>query len=327
MIIQLFRGTYFTQYLGLILFALALWFDVLIFPELTLNYEPGFMQRWLNDFCQVFPLISTIFSFLLLVLQAFLLNQVLEYHRITERNQLVVAAIYLLLMSSAGILVRPNQMLILNFLLIVLLNILFKLFDKPEAYSLAFDAGLVAGVASLIYSPMVYLLIFIWGSFVIYQIFTWREWVISFIGMLMPYVIVVNWFFVKGQLNEVVNDFYKQFITIPVFGFKLDYYAIFIWGITTIIVFTGLGKVLKRSTEGTIEIRKKFRVLVFFFFISSVSLVYSGVNFSLHLAQAVIPVTAFLAAHLSQSKKIFYHELLFALLLLAIFVAKVLKFE
>jgi len=93
------------------------------------------------------------------------------------------------------------------------------------------------------------------------------------------------------------------------------------------MVFTGLGKVLKRSTEGTIDIRKKFRVLIFFLFISSVSLVYSGANFSLHLSQAVIPVTAFLGAHLSQSKKVFYHELLFALLLLAIFVAKVLKFE
>jgi len=327
MIIQVFRGRYITQYIGLILFAFALWFDVLLFPEKTLEDEPAFTQWWLNDFALGFPLIATIISFLVLVFQAFLFNQVLEYHRITERNQLLVAAIYLLLMSSSGILVKPNQMLILNLLLITLINILFNLFEKPEAYSHAFDAGLIAGIASLIYSPMVYLLIFIWGTFIIYQIFTWREWFISIIGMLMPFVIAVTWFFVKGQLNEVAMKFFRQFAVIPEIGFKPDYYAMIIWGITTIIVFTGLGRVLKRSTEGTIEIRKKFRVLVFFFFISSASLVYSGSNFNLQMAQAVIPVTAFLSAHLSQSKKVFYHELLFALLLLAIFVAKMFKFE
>lgn len=326
MIIRVFRSRYFSQYLGLLLFAFALWFDVLLFPEKLTDGDPAFMQWWLNEFSHNYPRITIILSFLILVFQAFLLNQVMEYHRITERNQLLVAAIYLLLMSSAGILVRPNQMLILNLLLIVLINILFNLFKKPEAYSLAFDAGLVAGVASLIYSPMVYLLIFIWGTFIIYQIFTWREWVISIIGMLIPFVIVSTWFFMKGNLNEMAMEFFRLFTVIPVIGVKVDYYTIFIWGVTTIIVFTGLGKVLKRSTEGTIDIRKKFRVLIFFFFMSSASLVYSGANFSLHLAQAVIPVTAFLSAHLSESKKVFYHELLFALLLLAIFASKALKF-
>lgn len=326
MIIQVFKGRYITQYVGLVLFALVLWFDVLIFPERTLEGEPAFKQWWLNDFAQKFPFISTAISFLILLFQALLLNQIFEYHRITERNQLLVAAVYLTLMSSASILVRPNQMLVLNLLLIVLINTLFKLFEKPEAYSQAFDAGFVAGIASLIYSPMVYLLIFIWGTFIIYQIFTWREWLISVIGMLMPFVMVVTWFFVKGQLNEVAMDFFLQFAIIPEIGFKPDYYAIIIWGLTSVVVFSGIGKVLKKSTEGTIDIRKKFTVLIFFFFISSASLVYSGQNFSLHLAQAVIPVTALLTANLSRTTKVFYHELIFALLLVAIFAAKVLKF-
>ena len=326
MIIQVFKGRYLTQYVGLVFFALVLWFDVLIFPERTLEGEPAFMQWWLNDVVHKLPFISTAIAFLILLFQAFLLNQIFEVHRITERNQLLVAAVYLTLMSSAGILVKPNQMLILNLLLILLINILFNLFEKPEPYSQAFDAGFVAGIASLIYSPMVYLLIFIWGTFIIYQIFTWREWFISVVGMLMPFVMVVTWLFAKGQLNEVVINYFQQFAVLPEIGFKPDYYAIIIWGLTSVVVFSGLGKVLKKSTEGTIDIRKKFRVLIFFFFISSASLVYSGQQFSMHLAQAVIPVTAFLTANLSRTTKVFYQELFFALLLVAIFTAKVLRF-
>lgn len=326
MIIRVFRSRYFPQYIGLLLFACALWFDVLLFPEKLPEGDPAFVQAWLNEFSHNFPLIATILSFLIVVFQAFLLNQVLEYHKITERNQLLAAAIYLLLMSSAGILVRPNQMIVLNLLLIVLINILFNLYEKQEAYSQAFDAGVVAGIASLMYSPMVYLLLFIWGTFIIYQIFTWREWLISIIGMLTPFVLAMTWFFVKGNLHEVLMEYFRQFAVIPVIHFKVDYYPIFVWSITSIIVITTLAKVIKRSTEGTIDIRRKFKVLIFFLFISSASLVYAGANFSLHLAQAVIPVTAFLSAHLSESKKVFYHELLFALLLLAIFASKALKF-
>ena len=270
MIIQVFKGRYLTQYVGLVFFALVLWFDVLIFPERTLEGEPAFMQWWLNDVVHKLPFISTAIAFLILLFQAFLLNQIFEVHRITERNQLLVAAVYLTLMSSAGILVKPNQMLILNLLLILLINILFNLFEKPEPYSHAFDVGFVAGIASLIYSPMVYLLIFIWGTFIIYQIFTWREWFSSVVGMLMPFVMVVTWLFAKGQLNEVVINYFQQFAVLPEIGFKPDYYAIIIWGLTSVVVFSGLGKVLKKSTEGTIDIRKKFRVLIFFFFISNV---------------------------------------------------------
>ena len=155
MFIRIFRSKYFFNYLLFFIIAIALWFDVLINPEKIKPSQLNTGAAWLDAFFTGFPLITVILAIGLLIFQALVFNQIHDNHRLAERNQMLVAAFYILLMSSTPVLVRPTIMIIVNFLMIILMNTMLNILGKHEPYRQVFDAGFLVGIASLLYFPAV----------------------------------------------------------------------------------------------------------------------------------------------------------------------------
>ncbi len=322
MIIRLFRSRFYAQYLVLMLLTLLLWADVLLQPELIAALQPGFSQQWLNAWVSAHPLPAIIASVILLFLQALLLNQILENYRLTGRNQLLTAALYILMMSSAPVLVQPNAFIVVNFLMILLLYRMFNFYGNNEPYSTVFDAGIITGIASLIYFPVIYFVVFIWLGLILYLNFNWRTWLISIIALLTPYLFIAVWFYWQGTLAGQTAHFISNFTVKPAPQFHTDSYVYFIWPLFALLVLTGFGRVLRSITENTIEVRKNFRLLIIFLVFAGITVIFSGVMLKFHLMLTLIPLTAFLSAYLSQARKIFWSEIIVALIMITIFAGK-----
>ncbi len=50
-----------------------------------------------------------------------------------------------------------------------------------------FDAGLLLGLAALCYFPYIFLVVVVWASVAVMRPFQWREYIVPFVGLLVPY--------------------------------------------------------------------------------------------------------------------------------------------
>jgi hypothetical protein len=83
MYLKLFRAKFFGQYLALLFLAVLLRIDTLFNPEMFANFDSGFKFETLIAFERSFPFLAAIISLIILILQALLLNQLLENNRFT----------------------------------------------------------------------------------------------------------------------------------------------------------------------------------------------------------------------------------------------------
>jgi hypothetical protein len=322
MFIRFFKARYFGQFAALFLLAVVLWIDIIIDPSAIAPDGDSSNFFGLTGLLQKYPVILVVFSILLLLFQAILLNQILENHRLMERHQLLTAAMYVVIMSSSPVLTNPVGMLLTNFILILQLNIVLNIYGKKEPYREVFDAAFLIGIASLIHFPVVIFIVFLWTCLVLYQIFTGREWLISIVGILIPHLFAGTYFYITGQIETGINKLITFFTQIQPPEFTESIYLYITWGFLAVLAIISLGQFSRGLTENTISLRKKFRTIVIFFIISLVSAIFSEETLMLHLVIIAIPVSAFIALYLSKTKKPFIPEIILLLLLISILMGK-----
>jgi hypothetical protein len=325
MIIRLFRTKYFGQYLALFFFTALLRIDSLLDPFIIFGDHPGFRQDWINQLVHANSLVATIVTSVLLIFQAILLNQVLENNRLIPLNQLLPAPIYVLMMSSSVVLLQPNAMIIVNLILILLLHTIYGMYGNHEPYRQAFDAGLLTGLASLFYFPAILFITFVWMCFLVYQNFRLRSIIITIAGLITPYLFAGFYFFWNDRLIAEFTDFYRSFSIHFPLQFNMDVYVYVIWSLFALLLFSGINEMIRRITANTIEVRRKFRILIIFFLVSLLTVPFSGPDLKFHLMLTLIPLASLLSAYLSQTKKLWFPELVIAVILIVIFVGKMIN--
>lgn len=322
MIIRLFRSQYHIQYILLFLLILFLWGDAFIFPEKLMTGNSFHEFPWVSKFISSFPYVALGVSILLLFLQAVLLNAIAEKHKLVERNQLLTAAIYVVFMSSQPQLVQPNLMLLVNLLLILLLYAVLNLHGRNESLSALFDAGMLVGLATMLFLPSFAFMAFILITLMIFRLYRWREWVVPFIGLAAPWLFYATYLFWYDALQErfdmIISSIAFRIPDILAVSTEL----VVVWILIFVLIITGFGKIIKYANETTVDIRRKSGVVFWMLLIGLGSAFFSNHNLITQASLEFIPVTIFIAGYLSRARKMFIQQVVMFLILAAIIIIK-----
>lgn len=323
--VRLFRSQYLIQYILLFLLTVVLWSDALLFPGKLVTGE-GFRHfPAIAAFVRNYPYLAIALSVIVLYLQALILNGIAENHRLVERNQLVTAAIYILMMSSQPQMAQPNIMLIVNFLLIVLLYKILNLYGKTEPLSDLFDTGLLAGLAAMLFYPALVFVPFVFLSLLTFRHYRWREWVVPVIGMITPWMFVAGYYFWFNELENKLSEFIAFFsFRVPDPG-MVTTEVLAIWLLFLVLILTGLGKIFRYANESTLDIRRKSRVIFWLLLFGMSATFFSGFDLITQAYLEFIPIVIFLAMYVSRKKKLFMVELLFFVIFAAIVTIRILN--
>ncbi|NCA85655.1 MAG: hypothetical protein EOM83_08780 [Clostridia bacterium] len=324
MLIRIFRAAWFLQYLLLFVLAGVLWGLAYVYPYNFFSGGSFTLIKGLDALIVSNPYLSLSLMILMLIGEAVLLNAILGIHRLTHRNQLVAAAVYLVLMGSSPLMVQPNIMLVINLLMIILLHIVLNLYGQQEPYSRLFDAGVLLGIASLLYLPAIFFIFFLLVSLMIFQIFHWREWLIPIIGLAAPFAFVAVWFFWTDQLVMQYDFFITKFTFILPEMFPLSTAYLAIWLLLLLLFFMGLPVILRLFNDNSADLRKKFRVVAFMLIFSLLSAFFAGADLKWHLHIAIIPLTVFITVYFIRHKRSFWGEIIITLIFVAAIAARVL---
>ncbi len=186
----------------MLIFAVALWVFPFIKPNITPFENLMPISQFVNDFLKTNFKFWYSFSLLLLCAEAFMLYFIFEKHDILTGRTYLPSVVYITLMSCAPLLTSFHPILLANFFLIWALDPLISLYRNDEAYPLVFNISLLFGLASMCYLPTIILFPIIWIGLFIFHPFNFREWIISLIGISIPFWFLFVYYFWNNELED-----------------------------------------------------------------------------------------------------------------------------
>lgn len=325
MIVRALRAKYYAQYLLLIILFVLLRLDswLLIYgKDWFYTYSDASLTEIVD---KLNPGIISLIVSVVVLFTGILLNQLLENHRIIPLNQLIPAAIYVIMMSSSILLLPSVKIAFVNLLFVFQINLLFNTYGEVSPKGKVFDCGLLLGVITLLYPPAGWFLLFLWLALAVYQVLSFRTTIISLLGFLIPHLYAGFYYFWVGKLKEILPVYISKFTSLPPIDFDISIYLLILWSLFFILFITGYNEIIRTMVMNPIEIRRKIRVLVIFFFFSIATSVFSGDQIKYHLMIALIPLSALLSVYLTQTRKVTRAEIIMTFILITIFSEKVIS--
>lgn len=265
------------------------------------------------------PIISALLAIILIVSEAFLLNFILNENEIISTPSYLPALFYIVFMSSNKTFMTLHPILFANLFVLFGINKLVSSYRKNHAFSQVFDAGLLFSIATLFYFPSIILLPLLGIALQIFRPLIWREWVITLIGVIIPYVFTFMYYFWFDKIDYLW--YMKIYTSFSLNQTQLDsspfYYGMI--GVGSIIIALSTIR-LFNNFHTTSQKTKKGTLLFKWFLVFSLITATSTYNFlNSYFAYIAIPAVVFCTNYFLHLKKQWWGEFLFSLFLLAIF--------
>lgn len=269
MLVNIFKKNYLVQLLLLVVVPLAMWMPAFVNPpEIFRSSYDMVLYKQLCEWTGTWQRSAVVVSFLIIYLQALLLNYLFTQNHLCQKATFLPALLYLMLMSCDVKTMTFSALLFSNFCVIIALHFFFKCYSKKEGLDEIFQASFFLAIASLFYAPSVLFILWIWCGLVVYKLYKWRSWGMSILGLATPYLLLCVFYYlsdisIEAALLADVEKWLKidtNFLNVPV---QVVYMALLAVYLVPSLVMT-----LTSRTNRIIEYRKKSGVMVSMFVIS-----------------------------------------------------------
>jgi hypothetical protein len=262
------------------------------------------------------PIVCALISLALLIMEALLINHLLVENDIIPRKSLMAAFLYIIFLSLFNETIILNPALISGFFIILSLWLILRLYEEEEAYQHVFNIGTLISIASMFYFPSIVFMLIVWIGFIIYRVFKWREWFISIVGLICPYLFLASYYFWNDCLVEKFKGYVSAFDFIDPHSFHPSSYVYVNLGFLSLLILASLFKLLMIINEKQIRIRKFLSILIWFFIIS-----FGGLGFSANYGitgflLTLIPMSVLISLFISIIKRPLIGDIVLIVLLL-----------
>ncbi len=326
MIVHFFRNNPTLQLILIFLLSVLLWLPSFISPNqmitgavVTPVYNIIFKTLYGYSFLQI------LIAYILLLFNAILLNNIYTEKGLLPKNNYLIAMVYIVLMSYSSNLQTLNPVLISNVLIILSLYMLIKTFDSDDSFQQILNASVLLSVSSFIYFPSIIIFFLIWISFIVYRTFSWREWLISLTGFLIPYILVTSYLFLTDKLSIKAAEyltFVKGFQILNNFPGVSIYYYIF-WSFIALVLIITFYKFISSLNEKLVSIRKH-SIIIIWLLIFSIAISFTfKLNYIINGSIIFLPLSIIIAQYFSGAKKMLMKEIMFTIIIAIIILIKI----
>jgi hypothetical protein len=264
-------------------------------------------------------LLKSIVAFILVITEAFYLNYLIDKNNLLTRKSFLPAFAFVLMMSCFKDVQQLNPIVCALLFVMFSLSKIAKTYRQDSALSNVFDASFLLAVGSLFYFPVTLLYPIVWVSLIVIRPFVWREWVVSLVGFLLPYIFTITFYYWFNRVNFFVFDKIIFPASFNIYDFKNDsiwYLAAIVFII--IIGIWGMFHTIFKSVFTTIFARNMSVIMVWFLLLSIGMFFISPQANIVYTVCCFIPFTYYLSATFIDLKKRWIAEsLLFLFITLA----------
>ena len=222
------------------------------------------------------PFIINTIVFVVFVISLFLFNSVLSANRLVNKYSTVGSLTFLLMMCSTSDLHICYPFIMACPFILMAMHTLFLIYqtENPENYMM--NIGYFIAVASLFYYPSVFLMLWVFVSFLILGFRKLRYLLIPFVAFMIVNAIVIGIAFLFGNYDNLIESYYFFFNNITLSS-DMTVGNVFMLILTTSLFIISLIKVLgSRNSDYGSNFKKRVGVGIVMTMLSALVLFMHG---------------------------------------------------
>ena len=318
MLISIFKENLFFNSLLLLPYAALIRLYSLVYPsKLTAIQDGGLLYKYLLKILPDSPVFYSIFSIIILFIEAVLINRMVTKNRFTRDMSLLPGMFFILLSSLSPETQRFSPFFIGVFFVILSFNELFKTYKKYYSERLLYNSGLYMSIAVLFYFDFFILFIILILGFISIRAFKIREFLQLFTGVLtVVYLYVFAIFMMDKKIIfptikiHSVSQYYTQNIPLIII------YSVMIF-LVLYSIFTYRKFIIKKSIQSQKKINILFWLLLFTIGISVIINPHYLLNYLIVIA---FPLSIFTAMIFQRIKNNLIAEIVNLIIIFAMFI-------
>lgn len=163
----------------------------------------GLLFKAILDFLEPYgsrtPAIYPVLAFTFIFLQSILLTGFINSQRMMSKPNYFPGMAYMLITSLFPEWNYFSAPLMVNFILVLVLSALFKVYNQPKALGAVFNIGLSLGIASFLFFPSITFIIWILLALAVMRPFRLNEWIVCMVGVTTPFYFYAVYLFVTDS--------------------------------------------------------------------------------------------------------------------------------
>lgn len=301
-----------TQLIVFLASVAVFWIPAFANPCLPLHLPlEGPLYTWMTQLIISFPALIVSVELGFIVAIALLLNLILLSNDLIQRKNFLPAIFIVLLFSWNSFLQALNPIVPASFFIIISIFYLLSAYNQQAPYKQLFTAGIMVGIASMIYLPFTVLLLGLFFSMLTLRINSLREWLIPIIAFLLPIIYWISIAYLFDSPFPLVSVLRKtgiQLMFLNETGTTTLFWVFSSWFFLLISLLPTLNQLNARL----ISIRRKTYILVDFLLATVLILVLSGHVFLFVNTLIVLFLCVFLAMYFDSNKRTAIIDILFS---------------
>lgn len=244
-----------------------------------------------------------VLAFVFLYIQAVIINKIMNDHRMMSKPNFLTGMSYMLITSFFSEWNVFSAPLLLNTVLVIMLSVLFKVYNQPDAKAPIFNIGLAIGISSFIFFSSVVFIFWVLIAILILRPFRLNELLLCLLGFMTPYYFYGFYLFmsdawVPGKILPYLN------VHIPILKKS-------IWlGVALLLLMipflTGGYFVQENLRRMLIQVRKGWSIFLVFLLVAIFIPFVNATNTLENWVMMALPFSTFHAAtYFYPSKKLF----------------------
>lgn len=260
---------------------------------------------------------ANIFAVIIILIQSILITRQNLNHIYISKRTYLPSIIFILLSSSITVLQQLQPAILANFFILLATDKFFSINHNKKPFSFIFDTFFLISIASLFYLDIIFLTIVFWFGLIILQSLNWRNFAISIIGLVIPYILIYFFYALQFDFSYFVNIIFANLpMKQSIFNWNIKYLLFFSF-LAGITIYSGFYLFYSNTIKKIIA--KRF---FYFFLLMSFSLMimfvisqFKSINLLIVFA---IPASYVLSNYLLSIKKTIIADILLSTLIFSI---------
>lgn len=204
MILKFFKSNGAGMIFFIPILAIILWSNIFYASKDAIFISSPYHMPAYQYFMYLIPnfIFSQILALFLIISQAFYLVHINQKYNFISHRTFLTSFLFIIISSTFLDLHYLHPVIIANIFVLATIVQIFSGYKKTKRYKQSFNIGFLIALAGLFYFNANILMLFVFISFLVLHSFNWREWFISLIGFITPYIFVIVIYFYTDNLND-----------------------------------------------------------------------------------------------------------------------------
>jgi len=214
------------------------------------------------------PMTDNIVALIFVILLSFLIVKLNVQYSFIWIKTFLAPLLFVLISSGIYGLHAMHPVYPAALFLILTIDRIFNSYEIEVIHSNAFEAGIFLAIGSLFYLNLVFFFPILWIGFsIVKQKVNWRDFILTILGFVLPWLGAAGYYFATNQRDELVNILQANLVTPQIFlrgGLSIQIYI----GYLILLILLGSFLLLSQYDEKKVSTRKYFKAFFWIFLIS-----------------------------------------------------------